>query len=142
MKYVQRQTTLGRKQKFDEFHRKMLKETSKMYCTYKELCLNPPKADLYIVGSDQIWNIFYETGRDPAFYLEFVSEGAKASYAASFSYLDINEENKTRIKKSLQTLQVWGMVVSLHPKDAEVAQLVEHNLPKVGVASSSLVFRS
>ena len=26
--------------------------------------------------------------------------------------------------------------------DAEVAQLVEHNLPKVGVASSSLVFRS
>ena len=105
MKYVQRQTTLGRKQKFDEFHRKMLKETSKMYCTYKELCLNPPKADLYIVGSDQIWNIFYETGRDPAFYLEFVSKGAKASYAASFSYLDINEENKTRIKKSLQTFK-------------------------------------
>ena len=34
------------------------------------------------------------------------------------------------------------MVVSLHPKDAEVAQLVEHNLAKVGVASSSLVFRS
>ncbi len=26
--------------------------------------------------------------------------------------------------------------------DAEVAQLVEHNLAKVGVASSSLVFRS
>ena len=25
---------------------------------------------------------------------------------------------------------------------AEIAQLVEHNLPKVGVASSSLVFRS
>ena len=27
-------------------------------------------------------------------------------------------------------------------KHAEVAQLVEHNLAKVGVASSSLVFRS
>ena len=27
-------------------------------------------------------------------------------------------------------------------KPAEVAQLVEHNLAKVGVASSSLVFRS
>ena len=27
-------------------------------------------------------------------------------------------------------------------KDAEIAQLVEHNLAKVGVASSSLVFRS
>ena len=32
---------------------------------------------------------------------------------------------------------------SLHQnKNAEIAQLVEHNLAKVGVASSSLVFRS
>ena len=28
------------------------------------------------------------------------------------------------------------------PEKAEIAQLVEHNLAKVGVASSSLVFRS
>ena len=34
--------------------------------------------------------------------------------------------------------------LSLHPskRNAEIAQLVEHNLAKVGVASSSLVFRS
>ena len=31
---------------------------------------------------------------------------------------------------------------SSHRDDAEIAQLVEHNLAKVGVASSSLVFRS
>ena len=30
----------------------------------------------------------------------------------------------------------------LHINYAEIAQLVEHNLAKVGVASSSLVFRS
>ena len=29
-----------------------------------------------------------------------------------------------------------------HKKNAEIAQLVEHNLAKVGVASSSLVVRS
>jgi hypothetical protein len=37
------------------------------------------------------------------------------------------------------------MIVYLHSqngKNAEVAQLVEHDLAKVGVASSSLVFRS
>ena len=42
------------------------------------------------------------------------------------------------------------MFVLLHPlsrekrrrADAEIAQLVEHDLAKVGVASSSLVFRS
>ena len=33
-------------------------------------------------------------------------------------------------------------VVEKHISTAEIAQLVEHNLAKVGVASSSLVFRS
>ena len=33
----------------------------------------PPLADLYIAGSDQIWNSNYNNGRDPAFYLDFGS---------------------------------------------------------------------
>ena len=33
-------------------------------------------------------------------------------------------------------------VVEILKSDAEIAQLVEHDLAKVGVASSSLVFRS
>lgn len=101
MKFLQRQTTLGRKREFDIFNHNVLKETSIRYTTYESLCSNPPKADLYIVGSDQIWNVFYEAGRDPAFFLEFVKDGYKASYAASFSYLDIDNENKKRISKSL-----------------------------------------
>ena len=105
MKYLQRQTTLRRKYKFDEFNHKMLKETKRKYHTYEELCQDPPEADLYIVGSDQIWNVFYESGRDPAFYFDFVKRGAKASYAASFSYLDIDNENLERIKNSLSTFK-------------------------------------
>lgn len=103
MKYLQRQTTLGRKRKFDIFNHQALRETPTKYTSYKALCVCPPKADLYIAGSDQIWNVFYETGRDPAFFLEFVKQGHKASFAASFSYIDIDEENKARIKKSLET---------------------------------------
>ena len=34
------------------------------------------------------------------------------------------------------------MIFQIRKKKAEIAQLVEHNLAKVGVASSSLVFRS
>lgn len=105
MKYLQRQTTLGRKHKFDEFNHKMLKETRCRYTTYDELCQKPPEADLYVVGSDQIWNVFYEAGRDPAFYLDFVKKGAKASYAASFSYLDIDDNNLQRIAHSLSTFK-------------------------------------
>ena len=105
LKYLQRQTTLGRKRKFDEFNHKVLKETKCKYRNNDELCQNPPEADLYIVGSDQVWNVFYETGRDSAFYLDFVKDGKKASYAASFSYLDIDDNNLRRIKKFLETFK-------------------------------------
>ena len=47
---------------------------------------NCPDADLYIAGSDQIWNTFFPNGRDAAFYLDFVGQkGRKVSYAASFA---------------------------------------------------------
>ena len=102
-KFLHRQTTLKRKHAFDRFNHQVLKETPLIYHTYQELCDNPPQADLYICGSDQIWNIHHENGRDPAFFLEFVRQGVKASYAASFSYLDIDEENFKRIQNSLRT---------------------------------------
>ena len=38
--------------------------------------------DLYIIGSDQVWNPSYDCGNDPAYYLEFVS-GNKIAYSAS-----------------------------------------------------------
>lgn len=96
MKYLQRQTTMGRKKAFDTFHKLYLKQTAPFY-TYEELAANPPSGDLFIVGSDQIWNTFYETGRDGAFYLDFVKRGIKASYSASFSYTEISEEWKGKI---------------------------------------------
>jgi hypothetical protein len=37
---------------------------------------------------------------------------------------------------------VVGLIAKEKPTQAEVAHSVEHNLAKVGVASSSLVFRS
>ena len=52
----------------------------------------------------------------------------------------VNVEQK---KKKLEVLVESKKIVFLPPiSQAEVAQLVEHNLAKVGVASSSLVFRS
>ncbi len=103
MKYLQRQTTMGRKRAFDKFHEEYLRQT-KPYYTYEELAQNPPVADLYIVGSDQIWNTFYETGQDGAFYLDFVKSGLKTSYAASFSYTEISREWKEKISIWLRGL--------------------------------------
>ena len=92
---------MRRKRAFDQFTHECLRTTKCRYNSFDELNTNPPEADLYIAGSDQIWNVFYETGQDPAFYLEFVRQGKRASYAASFSYLDIDEANMKRISNSL-----------------------------------------
>ncbi len=105
LKFLQRQTTLKRKRQFDIFTQKELKETPIKYLSYYELKKNPPIADLYIVGSDQIWNTFYETGKDPTFYLDFVQHGKKVSYAASFSYIDIDSQTLSIIQSYLSEFQ-------------------------------------
>ena len=46
------------------------------------------------------------------------------------------------MKKVLRMFAGSGKIPTFATAIAEIAQLVEHNLAKVGVASSSLVFRS
>lgn len=75
-----------RKREFDRFTRDYLPLSQKRYNSYQELLDDHEYADLYIAGSDQIWNTLFENGKDPAFYLQFVPENIpKASYAASFA---------------------------------------------------------
>lgn len=50
-----------------------------------ELYDNPPKYDIYLTGSDQLWNPIHTYG-DPAYMLHFAEENArKISYAASIA---------------------------------------------------------
>lgn len=99
-KYIQRQFTLKRKKAFDEFVSKYLYQTQ-LYGFKDDLYTYPPEADAYIVGSDQVWNTFYDAGRDGVFYLDFVTKGIKGSYAASFSFLEIEDKIKPQIKEWL-----------------------------------------
>lgn len=56
------------------------------YRSIEELRDNPPEADLYIAGSDRIWNLNSVRGNDPAYYLDFGPRSTRrASYAASFA---------------------------------------------------------
>ena len=56
--------TIGRKRKFDDFRQKFLTLTDNTYTSAEELRATPPQADLYIAGSDQIWNTACENGKD------------------------------------------------------------------------------
>lgn len=97
-----RETNLIREKKFDEFDKKYLRLTTKHYINYEQLKQDPPKADIYIAGSDQIWNPVGGTGLDPAFYLNFGEAGIhRISYAASFGVSILNEHQKDIIKNYL-----------------------------------------
>lgn len=98
---------LKRKQLFDEFTKKYLKLTSQRYHCNEELKSNPPKADAYIAGSDQIWNTLFQNGRDAAFYLDFAPKASKRiSYAASFATEEVADEYRPFVRKMLQNFDV------------------------------------
>ena len=90
--------------KFKDFNARYLKLTSR-YNTYKELKNNPPIADIYMCGSDQIWNTTINNGLDPAFYCDFAPTGKiRASYAASFSVSSLPEEHKQFIMSEIHKM--------------------------------------
>ena len=106
-KLPERLMALKRKKVFDAFTRKYLKRTACRYHSNEELKVNPLQADVYIAGSDQIWNTLFQNGRDAAFYLDFAPQGAKRiSYAASFATEDVVEEYKPFVQKMLQNFDV------------------------------------
>ena len=94
-----------RKREYDIFKEKYLPVTTHRYVTNEELKNDPPRADVFFAGSDQIWNTKFPNGKDPAFFLDFVPDGAiRASYAASFAVSDIENEWKNIIRKRLEKL--------------------------------------
>lgn len=94
-----------RKANYDSFKNNYLNLTKKQYHSNQELKDNPPLADVYFAGSDQIWNPLFENGKDPAFYLDFAPENSiKASYAASFAVDKIPNELLDQTKSYLSNL--------------------------------------
>ncbi len=94
-----------RKRAFDQFKSKHLHLTDIQYHNNEELKNAPPIADLYIAGSDQIWNTAYPNGKDPAFYLDFAPNGKiRASYAASFSVSEIDDKIKSFVRQQISKL--------------------------------------
>lgn len=95
----------ARKRSFDRYREEMLRLTPARYASNEELKKNPPEADVYIAGSDQIWNPLFPNGKDPAFFLDFVPEGKKRiSYAASFAVESLEDEDRDRMLPWLKRL--------------------------------------
>lgn len=122
--------TSRRKKVFDAFTARYLPVTEQRYESISELRKCPPEADIYIAGSDQIWNPVFQNGKDPAFFLDFVPEGKKRiSYAASFAVEELSEEDQNRMQPLLQRLDA----VSVRERSAVTI------LEKMGVRSCQVM---
>lgn len=83
------------RRKFKEFLSDNIK-LSRVYSSYQDLLSDPPKADVYIVGSDQVWNPSLHNPTTAAWYLQFGDSKIKRiSYAASIGRSIKPEEEKS-----------------------------------------------
>jgi len=94
--------TWGRKRTFDHFTKYYLKLSKRTYYTSEQLKKRPPLADVYIAGSDQIWNTYCDNGKEPGYYLDFGAPTTKRiSYAASLATDEIAPGWSNFVKEKL-----------------------------------------
>lgn len=87
--------------RIDRFCRKRLK-LSKKYSTHNSIKSHPPKYDIYVTGSDQVWNPTFMKG-DDVFFLSFAPEGAhKIAFSSSFAIAHLPKQYKDNYAKFLK----------------------------------------
>ena len=91
-----------RHQCFDKFSKKYIPLT-RIYNSIDELRQDPPEADMYIAGSDNIWNKTFRNGTDPGYYIDFGGKSVRReSFAASFATEDIVPSARDFVKENLK----------------------------------------
>lgn len=90
-------------QRFAAFHKKNTK-FSKEFTSMPDLYKNYPQYDIYMVGSDQVWNPFTSSSIEP-YFLTFASKDKKKiAYASSFGVSSIPELLEKQYSKLLNNL--------------------------------------
>ncbi len=86
---------------FDEFRKNHLVIGEFKYRNKDDLNINPPKADCFIVGSDQVWNYHFIPDYD-VFFLNFGDlKIPRYSYAASFGATKLPKETARKFRSLL-----------------------------------------
>ena len=100
---------LVREEQFEAFRKAHLCET-RMYRSLGALRAFPPKCDLYIAGSDQLWNSRLTEGVfDPAYFLQFGRKKTKRATYAVGSYFEDPAAARTQIAPMLRKLNVVSL---------------------------------
>lgn len=93
--------TNDEKRKFDAFKKEHIVFGEYEYLNFNGLKNNPPVADVYVVGSDQVWNNNFSVSAE-AFLLGFGGKKVKrVAYAASFGEKTISDDTKVLFEKHI-----------------------------------------
>lgn len=108
-------TTVKRK-KLEKFVRDNIKVTNKTYRNINEIRNDYIKSDMYIVGSDQVWNSQLSLGKlDPAYFLDFIDSKNKIAFSSSIGRTDVSNEELKEMKSYLKEF----LSISVREKSAQ-----------------------
>jgi hypothetical protein len=94
--------------KFENFINTKMRLTSKQYKNVEELSKENLKADVFLTGSDQVWN-YDISNKETAYFLSFTNSGFKAAFSPSFGYAT-NLTDKTLIAKTTTYLNQYNLI--------------------------------
>lgn len=118
-----------------ESQRERLMNLTRRYSSYEDLQRNPPKADAYMTGSDQVWGPVSDGKVDDSYCLSFVPENSrKFAYAASFGKTKFSEDTYELFYKYLSKYEKIAV-----REDSAVDLLSKLNLSSVQVLDPTLL---
>lgn len=94
-----------KQQKLDRFENRYYDK--KIICFPFLLHFLNKSTDVYVTGSDQIWNTVYRF--DPFYFLDFAANVKRVAYASSMGIKDFPEEHKPKVQKLLSCFSKIGV---------------------------------
>ena len=111
-KYLAGKEYIVNNRQFSAFRDTYLKQSERIYYSYDELKANPPQADCYIVGSDQVWNFGSVINKKylHSYLLDFGNDKIKRlAYAASFGSTEIGKTASAEITELLKRFDMVSL---------------------------------
>ena len=99
-KYFAKKNYLKKSQLFSEVRKQLLNESIE-FKDIDSIKSNPPQYDIYITGSDQVWNPRY-LYEDTTFLLSFAKYKPKIAFSASFGSTSIDDMHRLIMRPLLQ----------------------------------------
>ncbi|MFA6731044.1 MAG: polysaccharide pyruvyl transferase family protein [Candidatus Izemoplasmatales bacterium] len=119
--FIRNKDRKNRSQIFDNSIERCLLESDNIYKHYKFLKDNPPFYDIYLTGSDQVFNPYFTPHANSSRLLEFAS-GIKVSYAASAGTISFSNSYKQSLIENLKKFSTISV------REEELKTFLEPNL--------------